>query len=289
LETKPYKEKCILHEHSYAREVAMRFGKVICSTAALSALALVCSSCDSKTMLDNPSLGSDQILSSNTKYAKSWPNKPALFKLSNKLLLQIPPNYQRFWEQGDKVIRPPVNLATLSAGGLVGFQFFMPDFSGYTPENYEKEFDEEKVDVVYLEYKGMGPEQPKAAGAYPPNVFQRVIVDSEPIFDAQKFEDKFGLRCYEPRLNNDVDPICYGKRDNKHDEYIILEIMKPPYEKWVKYPLMQARYFTPQYGGMEIVWRAHMKHFPKWHEIDSQIWKFIDAWNISKSGNLPQQ
>lgn len=228
----------------------------------------------------DPPLKPGQVLDKTSEYAKTWPGRPALFRLSNTVLLQIPPQYQQFWYQGDKVIRPPADLSKLRTGGEIGFQFFMPDYSGYTPENYMVEFHEDIVNVVYVRYEGMGAEQPGAPGPYPPNGFKNLTRPPR-VIDPDNYIEEYGLRCY-PSPSHVVFQTCFGVSGG---EFISLRRMPPPYGDWVKYPLMQARYFTPKYGGMEIVWRAHMKHFPKWAEIDQQIWKFIDEWNIANQVN----
>jgi len=43
---------------------------------------------------------------------------------------------------------------------------------------------------------------------------------------------------------------------------------------------MQARYFTPMYGGLRIVWRTNAKNLPNWQVIDAAIWRFIKEWNL---------
>jgi hypothetical protein len=63
---------------------------------------------------------------------------------------------------------------------------------------------------------------------------------------------------------------------------MILDIKVPPYDLATTYPMVHARYYTKLYGGMEVDWSAHMKWFPRWLEIELQIWKFVDAWNIAK-------
>lgn len=249
--------------------------------ATLALLALLCCACDSKeTVVEkpmyDPPLKPGQVLDKNSVYAKTWPGRPALFKLSNTVLLQIPPQYHQFWFQGDKVTRPPADLTKLPIRNQIGWVFFMPDFSGYTPDNYETEFHEDMVEVVQVAYQGMGAEQPGAPGAYPPNGFKNLTRQPQ-VIDPDKYIEAYGLRCY-PAPTDIAFQTCFGMSGG---EFISLRRMPPPYESWVKYPLLQARYFTPKYGGMEIVWRAHMKHFSKWAEIDQQIWKFIDDWNIA--------
>src|SRR5205823_11301382 len=53
--------------------------------------------------------------------------------------------------------------------------------------------------------------------------------------------------------------------------------------KGVTFPLLQARYYSRRYGGVRIAWRAHVSNLPRWHDIDAQIWKFIDAWNVARA------
>ena len=54
--------------------------------------------------------------------------------------------------------------------------------------------------------------------------------------------------------------------------------------------MMSTKYFSHKYGGIEIAWHAHMKNFAQWREIDTQIWKYIDAWNIApKNLTVPAQ
>jgi len=47
------------------------------------------------------------------------------------------------------------------------------------------------------------------------------------------------------------------------------------------FPLIKANYFSRRYGGVRIAWRTHVRNLPRWHDIDQQIWKFVDAWNVA--------
>ena len=51
--------------------------------------------------------------------------------------------------------------------------------------------------------------------------------------------------------------------------------------------MMTTKYFSVKYGGIDIAWRSHMDNWPRWKEIDAQIWKYIDAWNIASKASLP--
>jgi hypothetical protein len=229
-----------------------------------------------------PPLKLGQTLDLNTDYGKYWPGQPALFKLSESWGFAIPPQYMQFWIQRDRVTRHPAPWHKILLVESIGFEFFMPDFGGYTPDNYTDEFHKDRVEVIDFSIVGMGAEQLDAPGAYPPNMFARLTAKPYPSFYPEQYQEMYGLRCYDqiPRLKDSDDQYCYGLRDAKTNEYILLDITPSPHSEYIVHPLMQATYFTPRYGGIEITWRAPMKHFPRWHDIDQQIWRFIEAWSI---------
>ncbi len=237
-----------------------------------------------------PPLKPGQILDKNSEYAKKWPGRPALFKLKDNLILAIPPQFNAFWRQYDRwgrdqMTRPPLPLKDIPQMPLIGFQMFFPDFSGYTQDNYRNEFDEDMVSIVDVTPVTMAEAEPGAAGHHVPNVLPRLWGGSQP-FISTSYEEKFGLRCYEMLQLPDGmgrKQYCIGQRDAANDEYLLLEIFLPPFEDWVRFPIMQAKYFSKKYEGVEVVWRAHVKHLKDWHRIDQQIWAYIDAWNIAKA------
>ncbi|WP_034292685.1 hypothetical protein [Herbaspirillum sp. RV1423] len=241
-----------------------------------------------------PPLKPGQVLDKNSEYAKKWPGRPALFKLKDNLILAIPPQYQQFWLQydrwgRDRVMRPPTPISKLPKVGPIGFKMFFPDFNGYTPDNYLNEFDEDMVNVVQVGSAPMEYAEPGAAGSHVPNMFDRVSTGQYRSIDPEKYEDKFGLRCYEKLNVTSKDEIrreyCFGSRDVATGETIMLDVDVSPYPDWVKFPFIKTKYFSKKYGGMEIAWRAHAKHFKDWESIDEQIWKYIDAWNIAPTPN----
>ena len=262
------------------------------STAAfILAIGLACTACNDQIKTNEPMLqpplSDGQTLDPESLYAKTWPGQPALVKLKDNLILSIPPQFHQFWAHRDHItgkdlsIRPPFPVKDLHYAKSAGFTMHMPDFEGYRPDNYLNEFDENRVLVAYISPENMSAIEPDAPGAYPPNMFKRISTGQYRSFDPDKYEEKFGLRCYNQMPRDDDRQNCYGRRDSEIEEYILLKIYTPPYAPGTVFPLMSAKYFTPRYGGVEIAWRAHMKNFPHWREIDAQIWKYIDAWNIA--------
>ncbi len=155
------------------------------------------------------------------------------------------------------------------------FDFFLPGFSGYTLENHQNDADPNKVEVAYLHAGDPHEADPDAPGEYPPNMLKRALQE---LLDARHYRDQYGLRCYPGRVfTNRI--TCFGPRTQAGED-IMLTALVPPYPADVAFPVFQARYFSRRYGGVRIEWRAHVANLPRWHEIDAQIWRFIDAWKV---------
>lgn len=212
---------------------------------------------------------------------RSWPEGvSAPCKITDELVIEIPLQFVRtayFFRNGPRPAAVP--LKQLTRVENIQFDFFLPHFSGYTLENYENQFDENKV-AIYLSAGEPNESEPDAPGSYPPNALKRLL--RAHLLDSDGYQDSYGLRCY--RGNSIPKKItCYGKRDATGQEYILLDAMVPPYEPGVKSPIMQATYFSKRYGGIEIVWHTNVKNLPHWQAIDSQIWEFLHAWNVVNS------
>lgn len=228
----------------------------------------------------SPSAENDQ----SSYYFRYWPNgRAALFKLKDNLVLAIPPQYQKFWLQKDQVVRAPAQAGQIPKVAAASFVFFLPNFSGYTPSNYLNDFDEDEVEVVELEAADPRQTEPDAPGFYPPNMLKHLL-DAH-LLRSDDYRDQYGLRCYRQHVASNLEFLgritCYGRRDEVDKEDIMFFADTGPRSPALRFPHMQAEYFTRRYGGLRIVWRTNVKNLPRWHDIDAQIWKFIDAWNTA--------
>jgi hypothetical protein len=207
---------------------------------------------------------------------REWPQgHTAPFKITDSLTLQIPLQY---WRYAINPVTPPrVPVLPNSDHVEAQFGFFLPDFSGYTLQNYRNESDENKVEVAYLHAGDMHEAEQDAPGEYPPNMLKRALVD---LVNPNDHQDMYGLRCYRGRVLTDR-LFCYGRRDEQTGEDILLSVPVPPFAPDVTFPMMQARYFSKRFGGVRLAWRTHVRNLPRWHDIDAQIWKFIDAWQVA--------
>jgi len=211
----------------------------------------------------------------------AWPEgRTAPLKITDTLVLAIPLQYERSAIEDARAPRSPFR-------GVAGrtearFDFFLPDFSGYTLQNYRNDSDPNKVEVVYLHAGDPHEADPGAPGEYPPNMLKRSLQDQ---LDPRNTQDMYGLRCYRGRILTDR-LACYGVRDAAAHEDILLYV---PVDAPTPDNLatIKANYFSRRYGGVRIAWRAQARNLPYWHDIDAQIWKFIDAWNVAPPVTAP--
>ena len=65
---------------------------------------------EERAAISPPPLKPGQTLDPDSEYAKWWPGQPALFKFTDRVTLAIPPQFQEFWIQRDRVIRLPAPI-----------------------------------------------------------------------------------------------------------------------------------------------------------------------------------
>src|SRR5215472_15509397 len=107
----------------------------------------------------------------------AWPEgRTAPQKITDTLVLAIPLQYERSAVEDGKAPRSP--FAGAAGRTEVRFDFFLPDFSGYTLQNYRNDFDENKVEVIYLHAGDPHEADPDAPGEYPPNMLKRLLRDN---------------------------------------------------------------------------------------------------------------
>lgn len=243
--------------------------------AALAGCALALAACAKKPDGTGPGAGK------SAGQPTAWPQgrSPPL-KVTDELVLEIPLEYERSAIEHPEPAR--ALMFTQSDRAEARFDLFLPDFHGYTLENYRNDSDPDKVEVVYLHAGDPRESEPDAPGEYPPNMLRRALSQ---VLNPADYRDMYGLRCYRDRVPSDR-ITCYGRRDAAGREDIMLSALLPPYAG-NSFPLVQARYFSKRYDGVRIAWRTHVRNLPHWREIDSRIWKFVEAWNVAPPSGRP--
>ena len=205
----------------------------------------------------------------------SWPEgRTPPLKITDTLVLAIPLQYQRSAIADGHAPRSP--FAGVGGRTEAQFDFFLPDFTGYTLQNYRNERDPNKVEVVYLHAGDPHEADPGAPGEWPPNMLERLLQEQ---LDRHDYQKMHRLRCYRGRILTDR-LACFGERDARAHEDILLWVPMSSTPTAEEFPMIKANYFSRRHGGVRIAWRTAAGNLPQWREIDAQIWQFIEDWSV---------
>lgn len=219
-----------------------------------------------------------QVVTENLPCSQDWQDRSALsIKVTDSLVVAVPMKYVRYelltcGKTTDGVPRDGPQGLTYAS-----FDFFMPDFSGYTPERLRERFDVDEVTVAYVDsVKDIEPD-PSHPVAYPSNQLRNMF---HLLADPNKYQDMYGLHCFEARILKTT-IYCYSADAGENHEGILIDVDVPYGNLTFPNPQMTARYFSKRYDGVEVSWRTNTKNLPHWREIDDQVWKFLADWNVA--------
>jgi hypothetical protein len=226
-------------------------------------------------------LGGSNGIGGGAVCSSDWTNRMAVpIKVTDSLIVSVPVKYIRYelltcgTATNDVARDGPTGTVSLS------FDFFLPDFSGFTYKRLREPFDVNEVhigSVVSEREVGFGPKRPAPE---PSQELENFINAHEA--DPKKYRDMYGLRCYEGKVLKDR-IFCFSARGGQGSGGIFLIVEVPPYARGVVDPLMRADYFSRRYGGIEVDWWSNVKNLPHWRDIDTKIWTRLAAWNVAHS------
>lgn len=96
--------------------------------------------------------------------------------------------------------------------------------------------------------------------------------DRTKIYDPE-FSKKYGLECFKNRDINQLE--CFGKSSNKRVSGVLFRISRNLKNKVIAYSI------EPQYGAIKVEWQIDLSNLKHWKEVDANIWRLLEAWNIS--------
>jgi hypothetical protein len=165
-----------------------------------------------------------------------------------------------------------------------GFFLFLPDYIGYTKENWRDPFDRRLIKVVNVRTVDKNAMVPRTDGTHqrinpegygePRAGFRnhKALLEVEPAYEA------YGLKGYRRKnARPDSSVTWVGTRSN--GEFFFFESTLPPGMSPLpgRYALCQVRYYSEQ-EDLLIVYRYSQDNLEKWREIDDTIWKKLKAW-----------
>jgi len=176
---------------------------------------------------------------------------------------------------------------TFDAGkvGYFGFRIFLPDYGGYTKENWRDKFDRRLIEIVQVKlvdksaivrFSDGHTERINPAGYGEPKAqFQnaRRGLEGKPSFHA------YGLEGYRPKYSR-VNVTWTGTRSN--GEFFFFRCNLAPGDRTqvgILEPHCDVRYYSEK-EDLFIAYRYSNDHLDKWREIDDAIWAKIHSWRM---------
>jgi len=166
-----------------------------------------------------------------------------------------------------------------------GFRLFLPDYGGYTNENWRDKFDRRLIEIVQLKLvdkneivhfsNGRSKRVNPAGYGEPRAQFQnaRRGLEDKPSFHA------YGLEGYRPKYSR-VDVTWAGTRSN--GEFFFFRCNLAPGDRVqmdIREPYCDVRYYSEK-EDLFIAYRYSNDHVAKWREIDDAIWAKIHSWRM---------
>jgi len=158
-----------------------------------------------------------------------------------------------------------------------GFFLFLPEYGGYTQDNWRDQLDRRRIQVIQVKDVGAERKQSvnKAGYGEPHAQFENVKrgLEGQPSFHV------YDLVGYRPR-NSRVDAVWVGTRSNGEFFYFRSHLAPgdPPRKDGV-FPFCDVRYFSEK-EDLYIHYRYSNDHLAKWREIDDAIWTKLRSWRV---------
>jgi hypothetical protein len=141
------------------------------------------------------------------------------------------------------------------------FFAFLPDFIGYTKDNYRDPMNKNKISVAFGDQFGFPPERKFKNGQ------QRGGISK------QASGSEYGLNVYARNVPNKF--VMVGTR--RSGEFFMLECSEYSPERGVVRPSCSAQYPNAELG-VGLFYNFHRDHLEKWREIDERINSLILSW-----------
>lgn len=225
-----------------------------------------------------------QQLQDVVRYRNDLPN---YYRLTNGELFAIPSKYQQFWlgrERQIQSLEPPNRVPVQDH---LNFQFFMPDFSGYTTENFSDQFSKERISVrVQIKSRAQW-DADEDIRSKPDELMAVFTKPGYRLVDLDNPELRWSMTCYRSTGMDRQFLYCFGVRSNGnnlvwHAHDYIDPKQSPPY------PQAYTNYHSNDIaGGLAISIHMNTHQMPYWQAIDDFLRARLRAWRISNS-QLPK-
>jgi hypothetical protein len=205
-----------------------------------------------------------------------YSTKPLLVRMGGKAWY-IPANYST-----------PKGLNEPSEGNAdaFGFFLFLPDYGGFTKENWRDRFDKRRIEVLQVESVDKDLMVPDTRGhrsrANPAGYGDPVarFQNSRASLEERPSILKYGLEGFRWKSRRRAGVTWTGKRSN--GEFFFFESSFAPGETppgRVRFPICTVQYYSAK-EDLFIAYRYSQEHIAKWREIDDAIWSRLHEWQV---------
>ena len=170
------------------------------------------------------------------------------------------------------------------AAGYFGFVLFLPEYGGYTTDNWRDKFDRRLIEVLDVKtvdknemvfHPDRGYERVNPAGYGDPTArFQ----NARPGLEDRPSIQAYGLQGFRPKGSN-AGVTWTGKRGNGEFVFFRCHLAPGDQQQAGTHPLCDVRYFSEQ-EDLFIAYRYSNDHLPKWREIDDAVWAKLRQWEV---------
>ena len=208
---------------------------------------------------------------------KLYSTKPIRFRMAGQQYV-VPANYFTYKGRDE--------VDTGNSEGF-GFFLFLPDFGGYTKENWRDQFDRRRIYVLEVKPVDKNAMIPYSLGGYvkaepanygePRAQFQniRALLEEIPSFKLYGLE---GYRRKGAGARGTPGVTWTGTRSNG-EFFFFNSSLAPgePLRPGLTNPVCQTQYYSEQ-EDLFISYFYSQDHIAKWREIDDAIWEKIHSW-----------
>ncbi|WP_188798584.1 hypothetical protein [Dyella nitratireducens] len=236
-----------------------------------------CQSSDRSSQIHTEPSPGGQVAAANVPCEPGWADRRGVpIKITDSLIVSVPMKYIQYEMLTCGARTNGIPRAAPLGSTSIGFDFFLPDFGGFTSQTLRELYPINEVHVFYVASAASQGFHPSNAAGIETNQFK----GSLPILaNTNKYEDLYGLRCYPDKSGTRM--LCYNAQAGNNHSAILLSVDIPGRVSGIVNPSMRATYFASRYGGIQIDWITSVRNLPRWREIDEQIWSFLAAWNMA--------
>jgi len=211
---------------------------------------------------------------------KLYSTKPVRFRMVGQQYV-VPANYFTYKGRDE--------LDTGDSQGF-GFFLFLPDFGGYTKDNWSDRFDHRLIHILEIKPVDKNAMIPFSLGGYvkaePANYGdpRSRFLNIRPLLEDQPSLRLYGLEGYRRKgAVSATSPVVWtGMRSN--GEFFFFESSMPPEgsaesARDPDNPLCKTQYYSAQ-EDLFISYFYSQNHIAKWREIDDAIWAKIHGWRM---------